>query len=770
MLSKSALALAMLMVAFALISCGLLSPESDGDGDPPGSTDLPVTSVTGTVDLPTGSTVDADDLRAVSFIAQADVSTGGTFTVDIVDSDTYQWVLIVSKSTGHPVFIALYNPTARSIVASSSTTALALCGGMPHLIFTTHSEREDYFDRVADSSTFTQVLTNLNAAYASDAETALDPMTNSLLYQLVAQAAEIAFESLGSGARPAVTPPHIEDAAGDNIVFVSERQIWYTAAVYDASEQLSDIVTVNGDDSPGYAWGWPPAITTDEQETTYALGDGTFAIALHKGDDFTVVDAWSDPVGRATALNVAQGTICLIELLIGYEPDISAQDLSGGLTVPSLYASELTLDMLQGRTESFISHFSSLIGNKAGDLAEWLHGGSVPSDASETFLDESAYIMEYICYYLDLLSMTNTEGPFFWDWVMADIDLAYDVTQTGGELISIDGLTAPDSEFTTDPPAGIIGTVFEFDASSTTDDNDAIGNLLFRWDWNSDGNWDTSWSGSTTVTHSYSSSGAYSVTLQVKDTDGLKGAVTHNVNVGGGAGTATHIKLFRDVYPWGMNATVDVIESLGFTLGSGPNTYEILTSAEMATETLIPGEDLILICNDQVQSFYDNYAASQVRFNNFVYMGGSLLWEACDQGWSGGSMAQAGVVLPGSVGIQTDYCWYNYIPNPELPLVAGLPTTMDHNYASHESFCNLPDGTTVYCVDDFDNPTLIEYSLGAGWVVMSGQTLEHQYVYVYGNNDMEELLPRIISYFTGVALPGPARVAVEISPMSTNGR
>jgi hypothetical protein len=770
MFRKSALILAMLMAVLTLISCSSSSTGPGDDGGDQSDSDIPTTSVSGTVEFPTDCTVDADDLRAVSFIAQADVSTDGAFSVDIVDSDTYQWVLIVSKGTGNPVFIALYDPTARSVVASSSTTALALCAGMPHLIFTTHSERENYLDRVADSTTFDQVLANLNAAYASDAEGALDPVTNSLLYQFVAQAAEIAFESLGSGARPSVAPPHIEDAAGDDIVFVSERQIWYTAGIYDASAQLSDVVTVDRDDSPGYAWGWPPAITTGEQETTYALGDGTFAIALHKGDDFTKVDEWSDPVGRATALNVAQGTIYLVELLIGYEAAVDAQVLSGVLTVPSLYASELALDMRQGRTEAFISHFSGLIGNEADDIADWLHGGSAPSGASETFLEESVYILEYICYYLDLLSMTNTEGPFFWDWVMADIDLAYDVTQEGGVLTTIDGLTAPNGEFTIDPPAGIVGTVFEFDASGTTDDNDPIGSLLFRWDWNSDGNWDTSWSSSTTATHSYSAGGAYSVSVQVKDTDELKSAVTHNLNVGGGGGTATHIKLFRDVYPWSLNSTVDVIESLGFTSGTGPNTYEIVTSSEMATEELIPGEDLVIICNDQVQSFYDNYAASQVRFNNFVYMGGSLLWEACDQGWSYGSMETAGIVLPGNVGTVYEYWHYNYIPNPELPLVAGLPTTMDHNYASHESFSNLPDGTTVYCVDQSDNPTLVEYSLGAGWVVMSGQPLEHQHVYIYGDNDMEELLPRIISYFTGVTRSSPVRSAVEISPMSTNGQ
>ena len=118
-------------------------------------------------------------------------------------------------------------------------------------------------------------------------------------------------------------------------------------------------------------------------------------------------------------------------------------------------------------------------------------------------------------------------------------------------------------------------------------------------------------------------------------------------------------------------------------------------------------------------------------------------------GWANGSMSGAGIILPGNLNTSYDYDFYNYVTNPGLPLVAGLPATMDHNYASHEDFSNLPAGATIYCVDSEDDPTLIEFSLGAGWVIISGQPLEHQYEHIYGNSDMEELLPRIVAYFTG---------------------
>ncbi len=196
-----------------------------------------------------------------------------------------------------------------------------------------------------------------------------------------------------------------------------------------------------------------------------------------------------------------------------------------------------------------------------------------------------------------------------------------------------------------------------------------------------------------------------------------------------------------------------MLQNLGFTEGVGTNTYEIIASTEMATVPLVPGEDLVIISNDQSQTFYNNYSASQVRFTNFVYTGGSMFWEACDEGWYNGSIVDAGIVLPGTLTTIVDYDYWNYITDSNLPLVAGLPDSMDHNYASHESFSNLPDGTTIYCVDESHHPTLIEFNLGGGWIIVTGQPLEHQYQYVYGANDMEKLLPRIVSYFTGKTLP-----------------
>ncbi len=745
-----------LVLMLSLAVCGLIascSQTSTGpEGGGPSSDAYPTKTVSGTLEIPIGSTVTAGDLRVVTFAGRADLDSGGAFEVDVVDSDSYQWLLFVSKTTGDPVMIGLYEPSARAVTADATSTALALTLANPHLAFTSHTDREEYLEAVELSQWFDDILTHLNAAWLSDAETALDYASNPVLYQAVVEACKSTMESLGSVRGGSLDPPYIEDLVGADVAFVNPRHVWYAAGIQDEGGTPIDVVTIARDEWPTYEWGWPGLVAPTPEYTSYPLGDGAFVVCMQRGDDFTMIDQWSDPVGRATCLNAAQAAVHVLDLMIGYWSTTELSEYPDYVSISGTRANQLCVDLRQGKPERFVDRYCELMSADADEFADWFWEGGVPSSAPEEFLEAGAWLFGKTSFVLDLLSLTTDEGPFFWDWAFADENLCYEPTQAAGVVTQLDDFYAPDAEFDVDPPAGVVGTEFTFDASLTLDDQDPLAELAFRWDWNSDGTWDANWNSAQQATHIYGTAGAYTVTMQAKDTDGMIGTITHVLNVGGGAGTATHVKLFRDQLPWYSTATVDVLEALGFTEGVGPDTYEILSSSDMATAPLVPGSDLVIICNDQPQSFYNAYGASQIRFNSFVYQGGALLWEACDQGWNLGSMADAGIVLPGNVGTIFDYDYYNYVTDQNLPLVAGLPDQLDHNYASHESFTNIPDGTTVYCRDESSNPTLVEYSLGGGWVVMSGQPLEHQYDNIYINEDMEELLPRIISYFTGSPL------------------
>jgi parallel beta-helix repeat protein len=90
---------------------------------------------------------------------------------------------------------------------------------------------------------------------------------------------------------------------------------------------------------------------------------------------------------------------------------------------------------------------------------------------------------------------------------------------------------APIAAFTANPTSGDTNTIYSFDASSSSDLEDPTSALEVRWDWENDAVWDTSWSTVKTATHQYLSSGTYTTSMEVRDTEGLSNGTTRQVIV-----------------------------------------------------------------------------------------------------------------------------------------------------------------------------------------------------------------------------------------------
>ena len=69
--------------------------------------------------------------------------------------------------------------------------------------------------------------------------------------------------------------------------------------------------------------------------------------------------------------------------------------------------------------------------------------------------------------------------------------------------------TAPTAGFTVNPSVGEIETVFSFDASISSDAEQAAEELEVRWDWENDGSYDTDYSTTKTADHQYNTGGLY---------------------------------------------------------------------------------------------------------------------------------------------------------------------------------------------------------------------------------------------------------------------
>ena len=89
----------------------------------------------------------------------------------------------------------------------------------------------------------------------------------------------------------------------------------------------------------------------------------------------------------------------------------------------------------------------------------------------------------------------------------------------------------PTASFTVSPSTGYVNTVFSVDASSSSDVEDDLSELEVRWDWESDGDWDTPWTAVKIDTHQYSTEANHTITLEVRDTKGLVDNTTRQITV-----------------------------------------------------------------------------------------------------------------------------------------------------------------------------------------------------------------------------------------------
>jgi len=439
---------------------------------------------------------------------------------------------------------------------------------------------------VQQNSLFAQLLGVLNNAYASDPLNALNYAENSNTFQITVQMIRSVMQTLNAGSKGAKTmdPPHIADLSGGDINIVNPNQIWYAAGIYPNDGNLSEVVTVNRvEEFTSYNWGWPPEIESNPVSTPYNMGNGYYKLYVTKGNNFSKIGDWDDPEGRATAYNTAQLIALLSELVIGNIDFLNIdviESFSDDISLAMDEAIALQEAINQGDVEAFILALTEIVSANRTAIAAWLWQTNVNTE-QKVYLETAMNYMGYNALSMKFLGMTSQSGPFVWDLVYAPNAVIYHVVQNDGTIDSTGQNDPPAADFEVYPPAGIVGTEFVFRGKITTDDHDPLSALMFRWDFDGDGNWDVNWTSTDSAIYSYTEAGSYSAILEVKDSEDLVGISLHRVNVGGGAGTATHIKLFRDNLPWSSYAMTNMLESLGFTEGYGPYTYEIIPSSFM---------------------------------------------------------------------------------------------------------------------------------------------------------------------------------------------
>ena len=740
--AKAVLAL-LAVLSLALGSC---SSTTGPSGPGPPTPVIPMRTVAGTVVLPEGASLDLATLEVISFGGRGQVSTDGVFSLEVPDTDLPQALLVMGEGTS-PVLLGYVGPDdVNDVVVDASTTALALVMLNPFTAMFSAADRVTLADMVRSKDWWPELVEWAEDVVGRSGTGRLDQRLEPGLMQL---AVEIAIDVLDDWpAGPLSTgDPWLEDLEGDDVSYVNPDVFFYAARFRAIGSDDSLLVLVDSDrERICVTPGWPPFVDMlSYTHTTVDLGDGTFNVTITHGDlgDFDPGTAG----GLAGARNVARAVTEVLALASG----VTLEPEPAGLELESLFdGTALAAEMQSDDTYGFMEALIDVIIEENDRVSTWLWEEENPD--AEDYLSGICPLLEGIVFSTQVLAAGETRIPFFGSLVAKGALDSQRIAQLDGVLVMADSYSPPEAAFEVSPSFASVGNPVSFDASGSTDPDDPPGALGVRWDWENDGVWDTGWSVVKTAQHSFAAPRAYEVALQVRDGRLLNDSVVHTINVGGSEENATHIVIFRDAVPWEdeLPPILDqMLEVMEFTVGPGPDQYQVVSSAEMDTFLLTPGEDLVIIQSDQPQSFYDEYAANQVRFMQFVSLGGTMLWAACDLGWHGGSIGTAGIVLPGAVVLEPYETWYNYVSLPGAPIVEGLPSLLYGQYASHAGIGNLPDGATVYVVDDAEQPTLVEYDYGSGWVIMTTEPLEWNF---YHNWTAGGVMPHVVSYVLGIPL------------------
>lgn len=698
-------------------------------------------------------------------------------SVTVADADKGQ-IVFISDTNGNP-FVVAYIPAFDIQNGTTDITLDSIADGFimvnPLMFGFKNSDRLAILAYAKNTSLYQNLKNEINVALQTEPynllEEAIFPNTYGDATLLVVDALKnIGGEDLTNdvvkailNVTPAVTVgqtnvPHLNDLGSGNIETINPTMVFYGLNIAEQPEQTRVISGKETLWDLNLGWVWPPIDPqfTDPVKEVIPLGDnGHFNITFSK---FGLSDKASK---MASGANVLRGGCIVLDVLFmcnAKNKDIerfteSADDDSLGQIAIDIWNFERPEKIIEKVVDDI------LLNKKIWPIiTRALYGSAADKEAAVGFLKGSKKILKatiVVVKVLNAYDAANVYVPFFWDGIIKPTNVKYCVTETDGVLSATCQMIPPTAIITMTTPTDqtYAGREVIFDASSSFDPIYSTDSLMVRWDFNNDGIYEIDWSATKTASWIYGNEGIYVIGLQVKNRDGPIGQTIYTaiINALTAGGTANHIKAFRDVRPWNTVSFETTMANNGYTEGTGEKQYEILPSTALATNLLIPEQDFVIIMNDQDQMFYNNIAAGLSRLDRFVQNGGSVLWEAADLGWNGGSMDVAGIqTLPGGVQFAAKYDHTNYNENPSSALMNGLPDTLNGSYASHEHFMNLPDEATIYMTDTANYPTLAEYRNGSGWMVITGQPLE--YNVVYDPNSMGLIYPRLFNYVLGQSL------------------
>jgi hypothetical protein len=177
--------------------------------------------------------------------------------------------------------------------------------------------------------------------------------------------------------------------------------------------------------------------------------------------------------------------------------------------------------------------------------------------------------------------------------------------------------------------------------------------------------------------------------------------------------------LLQDVEPWGFDSNEQVLGSLGVA-------YDVVGSKQFSQLSL-DGYATLIVASNQPQRFYNRLGKRADVIDAWLRHGARTLeFHAAyqpDNYWT--------FTLPGQIGVEWDPQYTDRLTWSTDALTQDLPEKMTGDYASHVTFAGplhvVKSQVLIVTNDGQHKPVMIDYCIGTGRVIATGQTVEYAY-------------------------------------------
>lgn len=509
------------------------------------------------VSLPQSSSLNDETLKIMNFYGTSQVAPKAqrlykTIPVTVTDTDKGQ-IVILADSDDNPLFFSYLESSEGTVTISSEGIARGLIWMNPYVMVLPSDQKKQFMEEAVISNLFSQLKVKIDNLLVTDPKNLLDPDNHPEVVKTAFAIVKETFETLGAQQPPktykdigASGDLRVLDKDGNDVGFENPKMTAYGVEAIDSSNHKTNIL-VKGKE--GFVtWGWPflMKITPPEVEIEN-FPDDTYSVKFYKGFNTDVANWWlpyipgssvqfsSDAtiVGTATWYNGFDAMGIIVETISGLS--INKKVGIGRIAKDASKINGLTDFAVAIGSGDPIKTFESIVKLMA-DKDNWkifanaIWGAFGPD--SQIFLHASKALIKNIAGALKAVDWANHHIPFLYDLGFAPWEVEYCVEQTSGildECSNFVPLIPPTAVLSASPTNPYVGDNLTFDASGSTDDRTA--DLEYRFDFDSDGSWDTSWAYDDTVTYTYQTSGNYNARVEVKDEDGLTATANYYLMV-----------------------------------------------------------------------------------------------------------------------------------------------------------------------------------------------------------------------------------------------